>query len=56
MLEIIILGLIFWMGYEVGMGVTAYRLRHLVFKMSMLLQSYRGAIKKSTACINFNYS
>jgi hypothetical protein len=32
MLEIIILGLIFWMGYEVGMGVTAYRLRHLVFK------------------------
>ena len=32
MLEIIILGLIFWMGYEVGVGVTAYRLRHLVFK------------------------
>jgi hypothetical protein len=32
MLEIIIIGFIFWVGYEVGMGVTAYRLRHLVYK------------------------
>ena len=32
MLEIIIIGFIFWLGYEVGMGVTAYRLRHLVYK------------------------
>jgi hypothetical protein len=32
MLEIIILGLVFWIGYEVGVGVTAYRLRHLVYK------------------------
>jgi hypothetical protein len=32
MLEIIIIGFVFWLGYEVGMGVTAYRLRHLVYK------------------------
>ena len=32
MLEIIVIGLIFWIGYEVGTGVTAYRLRHLIFK------------------------
>jgi hypothetical protein len=32
MLEIIILGFVFWIGYEAGMGVTAYRLRHLVYK------------------------
>jgi hypothetical protein len=32
MLEIIILGFVFWIGYEVGSGVTAYHLRHLIFK------------------------
>ena len=32
MLEIIILGFVFWIGYEIGISVTAYRLRHLVFK------------------------
>jgi hypothetical protein len=32
MLEIIVLGFVFWMGYEIGMSVTAYRLRHLVYK------------------------
>lgn len=32
MLEIIILGFVFWIGYEIGMSVTAYRLRHLVYK------------------------
>jgi len=32
MLEIIILGLVFWIGYEVGIAITAYRLRHLVYK------------------------
>jgi hypothetical protein len=32
MLETIILGLVFWIGYEIGLAVTAYRLRHLVFK------------------------
>jgi hypothetical protein len=32
MLEIIILGFIFWLGYETGAGVTAYQLRHLIFK------------------------
>lgn len=32
MLEIIIFGIIFWIGYEVGLAVTAYRLRHLVYK------------------------
>ena len=32
MLEIIILGFVFWIGYEVGLSLTAYRLRHLVYK------------------------
>lgn len=32
MLEIIILGFVFWMGYEIGISVTAWRLRHLVYK------------------------
>jgi sporulation protein YlmC with PRC-barrel domain len=32
MLEIIILGFVFWIGYEIGLTVTAYRLRHLVYK------------------------
>lgn len=32
MLEIIILGFVFWIGYEIGITVTAYRLRHLVYK------------------------
>ena len=32
MLEIIILGLVFWVGYEAGIAITAYRLRHLVYK------------------------
>ena len=32
MLEIIVIGLIFWIGYEIGVGVTAYRLRHLVYR------------------------
>jgi hypothetical protein len=31
MLEIIIIGFIFWIGYEVGISVTAYRLRHLIY-------------------------
>jgi hypothetical protein len=31
MLEIIVIGLIFWLGYEVGAGVTAYHLRHLIY-------------------------
>jgi hypothetical protein len=32
MLEIIILGLVFWIGYEAGIAITAYRLRHLIYK------------------------
>ncbi len=32
MLELIIIGLVFWLGYQVGMSVTAYRLRFLVYK------------------------
>jgi hypothetical protein len=32
MLEIIILGFVFWIGYEIGIHITAYRLRHLVYK------------------------
>jgi len=32
MLELIIIGFIFWIGYQVGMSVTAYRLRDLVYR------------------------
>jgi len=32
MLEIIIFVFVFWIGYQVGMSVTAYRLRHLIYK------------------------
>ena len=32
MLEIIIFGIIFWLGYQTGSSVEAYRLRHLIFK------------------------
>ena len=32
MLELIIIGLVFWLGYQIGMSVTAYRLRFLVYK------------------------
>lgn len=32
MLELIIIGFIFWLGYQIGMSVTAYRLRFLVYK------------------------
>ena len=32
MLEIIIIGFIFWLGYQVGVSVTAYRLRYLVYR------------------------
>ena len=30
MLEIIIVGFIFWLGYQVGMSIMAYRLRDLI--------------------------
>jgi hypothetical protein len=42
MLEIIIVGFIFWMGYQVGMSVTAYRLRDLVYREA----KRRGLIKE----------
>lgn len=42
MLELIIVGFIFWMGYQVGMSVTAYRLRDLVYKEA----KRRGLIKE----------
>ena len=42
MLEIIIVGFIFWMGYQVGMAVTSYRLRDLVYKEA----KRRGLIKE----------
>lgn len=32
MLELIILGLVFWLGYHTGFAVLSYRLRHLVYK------------------------
>jgi sporulation protein YlmC with PRC-barrel domain len=42
MLEIIIVGFIFWMGYQVGMSVTAYRLRDLIYREA----KRRGLIKE----------
>jgi hypothetical protein len=42
MLEIIIFGLVFWVGYEAGIAITAYRLRHLIYKEAKRV----GLIKK----------
>ena len=42
MLEIIIIGFVFWVGYQVGMSVTAYRLRDLVYREA----KRRGLIKE----------
>jgi sporulation protein YlmC with PRC-barrel domain len=42
MLELIIIGFIFWLGYQVGMNVTAYRLRYLVYKEA----KRRGLVKE----------
>ena len=42
MLELIIIGFIFWLGYQVGMTVMAYRLRYLVYKEA----KHRGLIKE----------
>jgi hypothetical protein len=32
MLELIILGLVFWLGYQIGFAVLSYKLRHLLYK------------------------
>jgi hypothetical protein len=32
MIELIILGLVFWLGYQTGFAVLSYKLRHLVYK------------------------
>jgi hypothetical protein len=32
MLELIILGLVFWLGYQIGYASLSYKLRHLVYK------------------------
>lgn len=42
MLELIIIGFIFWLGYQVGINVTAYRLRYLVYGEA----KRRGLIKE----------
>ncbi len=42
MLELIIIGFVFWIGYQIGMSVTAYRLRDLVYKEA----KRRGLIKE----------
>ena len=42
MLEIIIIGFIFWIGYQIGMSVTAYRLRYLIYKEAR----HRGLVKE----------
>ena len=42
MLELIIIGFIFWLGYQVGMTIMAYRLRYLVYKEA----KHRGLIKE----------
>jgi hypothetical protein len=41
MLELIFVGFIFWIGYQVGMSVTAYRLRDLLFREA----TRRGVVK-----------
>ena len=42
MLELIIIGIVFWIGYQVGMSMTAYRLRYLVYKEA----KHRGLLKE----------
>lgn len=42
MLELIIIGFIFWIGYQVGISVTAYRLRDLVYREA----KRRGLLKE----------
>lgn len=42
MLELIIIGFIFWLGYQLGMSVTAYQLRDLVYKEA----KHRGLLKE----------
>ncbi len=42
MLELIIIGFIFWVGYQIGMSVTAYRLRDLVYNEA----KRRGLLKE----------
>ena len=32
MLELIILGFVFWIGYQTGSAVLSYRLRHIIYK------------------------
>jgi hypothetical protein len=32
MLELIILGLVFWLGYQTGFAILSHRLRHLLYK------------------------
>lgn len=42
MLELIIIGFVFWIGYQVGISVTAYRLRDLVYREA----KRRGLLKE----------
>ena len=42
MLELIIVGFVFWIGYQVGMSVMAYRLRDLVYREA----KRRGLLKE----------
>ena len=42
MLELIIVGFVFWIGYQVGMSVMAYRLRDLLLNDRIR----RGLIKE----------
>lgn len=42
MLELIIIGFVFWIGYHVGISVTAYRLRDLVYREA----KRRGLLKE----------
>lgn len=32
MIELLIFGFVFWLGYQAGIAVLSYRLRHLIFK------------------------
>lgn len=43
MLELIIIGFVFWLGYQVGVSVIAYQLRDLIYKEA----KNRGVLKET---------
>ena len=54
MLELIILGVVFWLGYHTGSAVLSYRLRHLIFKEAKKLgitTPYQETILEETTTV-----